>query len=254
MVAPKKHLGQHFLTDEKIAQKVASLQANIEINHAIEIGCGKGVLTKYLVNQQGKKLIALDIDSESIEYMHANYPAIKEQIILADFLTYDLSILENKISVIGNFPYNISSQIVFKILDNIPKIVHFAGMFQKEVAERLCAKEGSKTYGILSVLLSTYFDTKYEFTVNEGAFFPAPKVKSGVISACIKENFSLPIPYIYYKNVIKTAFNQRRKMLRNSLATYQIDKLEDKTYFTFRPEQLNFAQFIHLSEMLYQIK
>ncbi len=254
MVKPKKHLGQHFLIDEQIAKNVALLVKDKNIDYAIEVGCGKGVLTKYLFEICDQQIISLDIDEESIVYMHQHYPNRAAQVIFADILNYQFPEDKGNLALVGNFPYNISTQLVFKMLETEPKIKLFGGMFQKEVADRLCSEAGSKVYGILSVLLNTFYTTKYHFTVKEGSFFPPPKVKSGVISAELKEGFNLPIPYAFYKNIIKTAFNQRRKMLRNSLASFGIEKLEDKSFFTFRPEQLNFAQFIQLSELLYKVQ
>jgi len=252
MVKPKKHLGQHFLNDEEIAKNVASIIEEKNIDFTIEVGCGKGVLTKYLFNIADKNVLALDLDMESIAYMHKHYPKRMEQVVFGDILTYDFPQNLGNIALIGNFPYNISSQIVFKMLETDAPITLFAGMFQKEVAERLCAKEGSKVYGILSVLLNTFYETHYHFTVDENAFFPPPMVKSGVISAVKRTNFELGMPYKFYKNVIKIAFGQRRKMLRNTLASMGIDKIENKSYFTMRPEQLSFADFIDLSEQLYK--
>lgn len=254
MVKPKKHLGQHFLIDEQIAKNVASLIEDKNIDYTVEVGCGKGVLTKYLFDIADENVLALDLDQESIEYMHKHYPKRMEQVLFGDILTYDFPQDKGNLALIGNFPYNISTQIVFKMLEADIPISLFAGMFQKEVAERLCSKEGSKVYGILSVILNTFYETQYHFTVDENAFFPPPKIKSGVISAVRRPNFELSIPYKFYKNVIKIAFGQRRKMLRNTLASFGIDQIENKSYFTMRPEQLSFADFIDLSEQLYKIR
>jgi len=254
MVKPKKHLGQHFLIDEEIAKNVALLIEEKNIDYTVEVGCGKGVLTKYLFNIADKNVLALDLDMESVTYMHKHYPQRIEQVLFGDILTFDFPQGKGNLALIGNFPYNISTQIVFKMLEADEPITLFAGMFQKEVAERLCSKEGSKVYGILSVLLNTFYETHYHFTVDENAFFPPPKIKSGVISAVRRPKFELSIPYKFYKNVIKIAFGQRRKMLRNTLASFGIDEIENKSYFTMRPEQLSFVDFIDLSEQLYKIR
>jgi 16S rRNA (adenine1518-N6/adenine1519-N6)-dimethyltransferase len=254
MVQPKKHLGQHFLTDLSIAEKVACLLDKSSAGRIIEVGCGKGVLSDFLLPKFQSDLLCIDIDDESIAYMHEKYPECLDQFVLGDILAYEFDLGKKDYAIIGNYPYNISSQIVFKVLDNWTNVKYFTGMFQKEVAERLCAKEGSKTYGILSVLLNTFYDTEYCFSIKPGSFFPAPKVMSGVIHAVRKENFELPVPYKFYKAVIKTAFGQRRKILRNSLSSLGIEQIIDKSYFTMRPEQLSFAKFIELSELLYLVQ
>lgn len=257
MVQPKKHLGQHFLTDLGIAKKVANNLADAEINEqlkVIEIGFGKGVLTQFLFQMFDQNIIAFDVDEESHAYMLAHYPERKDQLFLQDFLKYSFDESIKNHAVIGNFPYNISSQIVFSVLENMTSVKYFTGMFQKEVARRLCAAEGSKEYGILSVLLNTFYNTQYCFDINPGAFNPPPKVISGVIYAERKEDFILPVPFNFYKTVIKTAFNQRRKMMRNSLQSLGISKIEVNPYFTMRPEQLSFVHFITLSELLYKVQ
>lgn len=254
MVKPKKHLGQHFLTDLSIAEKVACLLDGSSAERVIEVGCGKGVLSEYLLPKFQNDLICLDVDEESIGYMHKKHPTRTNQFLLGDILTFDFESTIQNYALIGNYPYNISSQIVFKAIDNYKHVKYFTGMFQKEVAQRLCAKEGSKTYGILSVLLNTFYDTSYCFSINPGAFYPAPKVVSGVIHAIRKEGFELPIPYKFYKTVVKTAFGQRRKMLRNSLSSLGIEHISKSDYFTMRPEQLSFAKFIELSQLLYSVQ
>lgn len=253
MVQPKKHLGQHFLTDLSIAEKVARSIENKDFSEVIEVGCGKGVLTQYLFKLYDDKVISLDVDHESITYMHNQYPKRQDQVRYQDILSYEFS-ESNDIALIGNFPYNISSQIVFKVIENQTSVKYFSGMFQKEVAERLCASEGSKTYGILSVLLNTFYNTEYCFSIKPGSFFPPPKVVSGVIYAERKKDFVLPVSYRFYKTVIKTAFGQRRKMLRNSLSSLGIERIDDKSFFTMRPEQLSFASFIELSKQLYNVQ
>ena len=254
MVKAKKHLGQHFLTDLSIAEKTADylLQSNPDI--IIEVGFGKGVLTQFLLEKYGDKVMALDVDEESLAYMQKHFSAHQSQFILQDFLSFDLHPFKDDIAVIGNFPYNISSQIVFKVLENVSQVAQFCGMFQKEVAKRLCAEKGTKDYGILSVLLNTFYQTQYCFDIGPNSFMPPPKVNSGVIYAERKKDIKLPIPYSFYKTVVKTSFNQRRKMLRNSLSSLGINKIKDSEYFTLRPEQLSFVEFISLSEKLYQVQ
>jgi len=192
-VKAKKHLGQHFLKDESIAKAIADT-LNLEgYEDVLEIGPGMGVLTKYLLEKPINTYV-IEIDTESVTYLDANYPKLKNQIISKDFLKYDINeVFEGKqFAIIGNFPYNISTQIVFRTLELRNQIPEFAGMFQKEVAERICEKKGSKTYGILSVLVQAFYDAEYLFTVDENVFIPPPKVKSGVLRLRRKEDFSLP--------------------------------------------------------------
>ena len=224
LVQPKKHLGQHFLKDENIAENVASLFQNIlDVDQIIEIGPGMGVLTKYLLDKH-PNVLAVEIDSESVNYLTQTFVPKGLKLVEGDFFNYNIAkkYLTKNTGLIGNYPYNISSQIVFKVLENTENFLAFAGMFQKEVAQRLVAKEGSKTYGILSVMLNTYYDTTYEFTVDEHVFIPPPKVKSGVIKCIRKNDFVLPVSKALYFDVIKTGFNQRRKMLRNPLSKFNL--------------------------------
>ena len=188
-----------------------------------------------------------------VVYLQQNYPALRDKIISKDFLKYNIKeVFENKqFAIIGNFPYNISSQIVFRVLELKEQIPEFSGMFQKEVAERICEKKGSKTYGILSVLAQAFYDTEYLFTVSENVFNPPPKVKSGVMRMRRKEDFSLPCSEKLFFKVVKTAFQQRRKTLRNSLKTLDLsDNLREDSIFDLRPEQLNVAQFIELTQKI----
>ncbi len=248
-VTPKKHLGQHFLKDAEIARKVACLFKDDHFNKkAIEIGPGMGILTNFLL-QEYDKVVAVDIDKESVEYLNHTLINPNLKIVLADFLdNRELRNILNEPSVIiGNFPYNISTQIVFKVLENIEIVPAFGGMFQKEVAERLAAKEGSKTYGILSVLLNTYYDTQYVLTVEPDVFTPPPKVKSGVIKCIRKEGFVLPCDRALYFEVVKTAFNQRRKTLRNALHKFNLS--ETNEFAKLRAEQLSVANFITLTRL-----
>jgi 16S rRNA (adenine1518-N6/adenine1519-N6)-dimethyltransferase len=248
-VKAKKHLGQHFLKDESIAKAIADT-INLEgYEDVLEIGPGMGVLTKYLLEKPITTYV-IEIDTESVDYLDANYPKLKDKIISKDFLRYDINeVFQGKqFAIIGNFPYNISTQIVFKTLELKHQIPEFAGMFQKEVAERICEKKGSKAYGILSVLAQAFYDVEYLFTVDENVFIPPPKVKSGVMRMRRKADYSLPCGEKLFYTVVKTAFQQRRKTLRNSLKTMNLsDKLREDLVFNLRPEQLDVAEFIALT-------
>lgn len=251
-VKAKKHLGQHFLNDENIAKKIADSLTLKGYQTVLEIGPGMGVLTKYLLEKPISTYV-IEIDIESVEYLNKHYPKLAGKIISKDFLKYNLSEVfgQEPLAIIGNFPYNISSQIVFKTLELRDRIPEFSGMFQKEVAERICEKKGSKTYGILSVLTQAFYEAEYLFTVSENVFTPPPKVKSGVLRLIRKENFKLPCDEKLFFTVVKTAFNQRRKTLRNSLKTYQLsDNLKEDSIFDLRPEQLSVEQFIELTQKI----
>lgn len=251
-VQPKKRLGQHFLKDENIAHKIVdSLTFKSRV---LEIGPGTGVLTKYLLNRT-EELKLIEIDHESVEYLQISYPELSANIIEADFLKTDLAgIFQGQFGIIGNFPYNITSQILFKIIEHRSLIPEAVGMIQKEVAERLAAGPGSKTYGILSVLLGAFYEIKMLFTVSEHVFYPPPKVKSAVIRLTRKENFELSCNKTLFFVVVKTAFNQRRKTLRNSLKTLWIGKIDPDQYpiFKKRPEQLGLEEFTQLTNLLDQ--
>jgi 16S rRNA (adenine1518-N6/adenine1519-N6)-dimethyltransferase len=250
-VRAKKHLGQHFLKDEAIAEKIGDTLTLEGYRNVLEIGPGMGVLTKYLI-QKNVEVIAMDLDTESIAYLEENYPD-NLKILEADFLKYDISQLfgEEQFAITGNFPYNISTQIVFKTLEWKERIPEFTGMFQKEVAQRICEKEGSKAYGILSVLTQAFYDAEYLFTVPPSVFDPPPKVDSGVLRLKRKENISLPCDEKILYKVVKTAFQQRRKTLRNSLKSFNLsDKIKEDTIFGLRPEQLSVSQFIALTKKL----
>ncbi|TYP76147.1 16S rRNA (adenine(1518)-N(6)/adenine(1519)-N(6))-dimethyltransferase RsmA [Aquimarina intermedia] len=258
-VTAKKHLGQHFLEDEEIAEAIGNTLTLSGYTNCIEIGPGMGVLTKYLL-QKDMHIIVMDLDTESVEYLNtsfalefAKYISGKNsfQVIEADFLKYDLDLLFSgeEFAITGNFPYNISSQIVFRTLANKERIPEFTGMFQKEVAQRICAGPGSKTYGILSVLTQAFYDAEYLFTVPPTVFNPPPKVDSGVLRLRRKDDFTLPCDEKLLYTVVKTAFNQRRKTLRNSLKSIlpeQIDTTE--SLFSKRPEQLEVSEFITLTQ------
>ena len=251
-VKAKKHLGQHFLKDETIAKQIADTIEAKDYNDVLEIGPGMGVLTKYLL-QNDYDLHVIEIDRDSVEYLGQNFPALEGKIISQDFLKYNINdVFEGKqFAIIGNFPYNISTQIVFRALEYRNQIPEFAGMFQKEVAQRICEKKGTKAYGILSVLVQAFYDAEYLFTVNEDVFIPPPKVKSGVLRLRRKENFTLPCNEKLFFTVVKTAFQQRRKTLRNSLKTLNLsDALREEKVFDLRPEQLNVAQFIDITQKI----
>lgn len=251
-VRAKKHLGQHFLTDENIAKNIAD---NLTLNNykkVLEIGPGMGVLTKYLLEKPIETFV-IEIDTESVEYLEANYLKLRGNIISKDFLKYNINEVFNgePFAIIGNYPYNISSQIVFKTLAMRDQIPEFSGMFQKEVAERICEKEGSKTYGILSVLTQAFYHAEYLFTVPEHVFNPPPKVKSGVLRLIRKENYNLPCDEKLFFSVVKQAFNQRRKTLRNSLKSFiNSDILKEDSIFDLRPEQLSVERFIELTQKI----
>jgi len=260
-VKAKKHLGQHFLKDEEVAQRIGDTLTLKNYENVLEIGPGTGVLTKYIL-QKGKKVKAMDLDTESIYYLknsfaleHPEVPVRDFEILEADFLKADLTTLFDgePFAITGNFPYNISSQIVFKAIENRDLVPEFTGMFQKEVAKRICEKEGSKTYGILSVFTQAYFEAEYLFTVPPTVFNPPPKVDSGVLRLIRKKDYSLPVEEKLFFRVVKTAFNQRRKTLRNSLKTFELsDKLKEDSIFDQRPEQLSVTKFLELTQKIAQ--
>ncbi len=260
-VRAKKHLGQHFLIDESIAKNIADALIGTNYKNVLEIGPGMGVLTKYLL-QKEPKVTVMELDRESVAYLHDTFPlehikldTSKEnfEIIEGDFLKKDLPTVFNKeqVAIIGNFPYNISTQIVFKAIEYRDFVPEFSGMFQKEVAKRIAEKEGSKVYGILSVLTQAFFDVEYLFTVPPTVFNPPPKVDSGVIRLTRKENYTLPVDEKLFFRVVKTAFNQRRKMLRSSLKSFNLsDSLKEDPIFVRRPEQLSVNEFITLTQKI----
>ena len=251
-VRAKKHLGQHFLIDEEVARNIAETLTHKGYKNVIEIGPGTGVLTKYLL-EKDINLVAMDLDRDSIAYLEKHYPNDNLQILEADFLREDLQDYfgTEQYAVTGNFPYNISTQIVFKTLENKEQVPEFTGMFQKEVAMRICADHGSKTYGIMSVLTQAYYDAEYLFTVPPTVFNPPPKVDSGVLRLTRKASLELPCTEKFLYKVVKTAFQQRRKTLRNSLKSFDIsEKLKEDSIFGQRPEQLSVAQFIALTTKL----
>jgi 16S rRNA (adenine1518-N6/adenine1519-N6)-dimethyltransferase len=252
-VRAKKHLGQHFLTDKNIAYNIAqSLTSHGNYQKILEIGPGMGVLTQFLL-QGDKEIFVIEIDKESVAYLKNHFPKLNHHIIEGDFLKLPIDkIFNEQIAIIGNFPYNISSQILFKVIDHYKQIPELVGMFQKEVAERIAAPHGNKNYGILSVLLQVYYDIEYLFTVHEHVFSPPPKVKSAVIR--IKRKSILPenLDEKHFKNVVKTAFNQRRKTLRNALKPLlnEENKTRVEKFLNLRAEQLSVKDFVYLSENL----
>lgn len=260
-VHAKKFLGQHFLTDLTVARKIAEttykgqsdeVQSTKEKVRVLEIGPGMGVLTRFLLQNPNIQLTAIEIDRESVAYLKEWYPEL--HLIEGDFLKLDLNIIypDGEFNVIGNYPYNISSQIFFKILDYKDRIPLCSGMIQKEVAERIASKPGKKAYGILSVLLQAYYDIEYLFTVDEHVFNPPPKVKSAVIRMTRNKRRRLDCDEQLFKTVVKTAFNQRRKQMRNSLQQLvgKGNPLLQENIFTKRPEQLHVDEFVELTKMI----
>lgn len=253
VVKAKKHLGQHFLTDLNIAKRIADTLSLIGYEKILEIGPGMGVLTQFLL-QKDIETFVIEIDKESVIYLESHFPKLEKHIISGDFLKYDIvNFFSNKpFAIIGNFPYNISSQIIFKLLEIKEFVPEFSGMFQKEVAERICEKPGSKTYGILSVLTQAFYEAEYLFSVSESVFNPPPKVKSGVLRLQRKENFTLPCDEKLFFSIVKNAFGQRRKTLRNSLKSFLLDndELKNLPIFDKRPEQLSVEEFIEITQMI----
>ena len=249
LVKAKKHLGQHFLKDLNIAQKIADTLSLANYKKVVEIGAGMGVLTQFLLKKD-TEVYVVEIDKESVAYLEAHYPELRGKIIADDFLKYDIAgYLREPFAIIGNFPYNISTQIVFKLLELRDCVPEFSGMFQKEVAERICEREGSKTYGILSVLVQAFYEVTYLFTVSEGVFNPPPKVKSGVLRLVRKPDYHLDCDEALFFIIVKTAFNQRRKTLRNSLKSLLTNEsLKKNSIFDKRPEQLPWQDFVFITK------
>lgn len=253
LVKAKKHLGQHFLTDKKIAAKIVDgLIHTDQYTKVLEVGPGMGILSDILLEKENLETYLIDIDRESYQFLQEKYPQLGSRLILGDFLALDLrTIFPEKFAIIGNFPYNISSQILFKVLEHRDNVVEMVGMFQKEVAERCASKSGSKEYGILSVLIQAYYDIEYLFTVKPGTFNPPPKVNSGVIRLSRNNVEHLPCDEKLFWRVVKGGFNQRRKTLRNALSgTIPKEKMDDHAFFDKRAEQLSVADFISLTQHL----
>ena len=259
-VRAKKALGQHFLTDLNIARKIAfSLEGGTSENpdKVLEVGCGMGVLTQFLLQRDDIVTYGAEIDSESVEYLHNHYPEFTPRLSEGDFLKMDLrATYGDRLKIIGNFPYNISSQIFFKVLENRDIVPECVGMIQKEVAVRLAEPPGSKEYGILSVLLQAWYDVEYLFTVSEHVFNPPPKVKSGVVKLTRNNVTDLGCDERLFKTVVKTSFGQRRKTLRNSLKSLLPAgaTIPENPMFAMRPEQLSVAQFIELTNIMSNLR
>lgn len=256
LVRPKKNLGQHFLIDLSIAKRIADTVDACPDLPVLEVGPGMGVLTQYLI-EKPRPVKVVEIDSESVEYLHANYPQLSDNILGEDFLRMDLNkVFDGKQFVLtGNYPYDISSQIFFKMLDNKDLIPCCTGMIQREVAQRMASEPGTKAYGILSVLIQAWYNVDYLFTVDENVFNPPPKVKSAVIRMTRNETTDLGCDEKLFKQVVKTTFNQRRKMLRVSLRQIFAGKPTTDDFFardimTKRPEQLTIAQFVDLTNQI----
>jgi 16S rRNA (adenine1518-N6/adenine1519-N6)-dimethyltransferase len=251
-VKPKKHLGQHFLRNEEICLRIAqSLTRHGGYTQLLEIGPGTGALSKFLLELPDMDVSVIEVDEESIAYLNAYFPKLRGKILNHDFLQLPLhEKFEGQIAIIGNFPYNISSQILFKVLDHKEQVPEVVGMFQKEVAVRIASGPGNRDYGILSVLCQAYYDIDYLFSVDENEFIPPPKVKSGVIRLRRRESLELGCDPKRFKLVIKTAFNQRRKTLRNSLKSLSQGQVDmSGPIFDKRPEQLSVAQFVELTHI-----
>ena len=252
-VFPKKRYGQHFLQDENIARKILGYLP-AEYKTVIEIGAGTGVLSKYLLQDEKLDPYFFEIDRESVQYLNANYPGIQDKILNADFLGYDLTVFPAPFVIIGNFPYNISSQILFKVLDNRELVPIVIGMFQKEVAERIASSPGTKKYGIISVLLQAFYDIEYLFTVNETVFYPPPKVKSAVLRLKRNTRTNLDCDEALFTRLVKTAFNQRRKTLRNAIKSLTTEgfqsSAETDLLLSKRAEQLSIEDFCLITRMI----
>ncbi len=255
-VRPKKNLGQHFLTDLNIAKAIADTVDACPELPVLEVGPGMGVLTQYLM-PKGRELKVVEIDKESVNYLNEKYPELRQSIVGEDFLRMNLNNLFNgrKFVLTGNYPYDISTQIFFKMLDNKDLIPCCTGMIQREVAQRMASAPGTKAYGILSVLIQAWYDVEYLFTVDENVFNPPPKVKSAVIRMTRNGVEDLGCDWPLFRRVVKTVFNQRRKMLRSSLKPLFQNGMPDAGFFdneimTRRPEQLAISQFVELTNMV----
>ncbi len=248
-VKPKKHLGQHFLKDENIARKIVEALINEHNYPVLEIGPGTGVLTKYLLEKEAIDFYGLDVDSESIDYLKAKYLKDADRFLFQDYLQYHVPF--EKFNIIGNFPYNISSQLFFKIWEDRNKVDEVVCMIQKEVADRICATHGNKTYGILSVLLQAFFDIEYLFKVAPGVFNPPPKVQSAVIRLKRNSIQQLSCDELLFKRVVKAGFGKRRKTLRNALKDLNLpDTISASAVMNQRAEQLSVKEFISLTEKI----
>ena len=253
LVRAKKHLGQHFLTDKNIAAKIVeSLRPENRYTQVLEVGPGMGILSDFLLQKTEYEVSLIDIDTESYQYLQKKYPQLDKRLINADFLDMDFSaFFTGPMAIIGNFPYNISSQILFKVLDNRAQVLEVVGMFQKEVAERCSAKPGSKDYGILSVFLQAYYKVEYLFTVKAGVFNPPPKVLSAVIRLTRNETAELNCDEKLFWQVVKAGFNQRRKTLRNAVSSLMNkEKMADEPLLDLRAERLSVDDFVKLTNLI----
>lgn len=249
-VQPKKSLGQHFLTDKNIARKIINSLSGRDYDHVIEVGPGTGILSEFLLEKENTDVTFVEIDRESVEYLISRFPAISGKIVEQDFLKYPLGeIHSSPVAIIGNFPYNISSQIFFRILENRHIVAEVVCMLQKEVASRIISPPGSKTYGILSVLLQAFYKTEFLFNVGPQVFFPPPNVNSAVIRLTRSGSGPGCDEKLFFR-VVKAGFNQRRKMLRNSLSALLQDKQKDHPLLSKRPEQLTVSDFAALTRFI----
>ena len=247
---PKRKFGQNFLTDDNIAKDIVSFLSDSKTKTIIEIGPGKGILTKYLLKISNKEIKFVEIDEECVSYLKNKYPNIEKHLINDDFLNINLNSFKQPLSIIGNFPYNISSQILFKIYENKNIVNEMIGMFQLEVAERICSNYGTKKYGILSVLIQAFFEVKMMKKIKPNSFLPIPKVDSAVIKIS-KKTDTINCDEILFKKIVKQSFGQRRKTLRNSLKIFNItDIKKEDTIFAKRPEQLSVSDFIYLTNLV----
>jgi 16S rRNA (adenine1518-N6/adenine1519-N6)-dimethyltransferase len=256
-VVPKKHLGQHFLKENSIAERIVNLLSlHKGYDKVLEIGAGMGVLTQFLLQSDKYETFVVEIDKESVSYLQKNLNLDEKHLISADFLNYDIcQLFDNQFAIIGNLPYNISSPIFFKILENRNQVAEVVCMIQKEVADRIAAKHGNKTYGILSVLLQAFYDIKYAFTVYEGSFVPPPKVKSAVITLKRNQRENLGCDEKLFFQVVKAGFNQRRKTLRNALKVLDLPtELNTNELLDKRAEQLSVEDFISLTQQIEQAR
>ena len=251
-ITPLKALGQHFLKEEAIADRIAQSLSGGNTSKVLEIGPGTGILTSSLLKSGITDLYCIEVDDRSVEFLNQHFPQLKNRIIHADFLRANLSFLGSEpFRIIGNFPYNISSQILFRVLENFSLVTELVGMFQKEVAVRVASGPGNKDYGILSVLLQAYYHIEYLFTVPPTAFDPPPKVNSGVLRMVLKENPGPGCDPAKFKTVVKTAFNQRRKTLRNSIRSLASGGTDHLPFMSQRPEELDYNQFTQLTLALF---
>lgn len=253
LVRAKKHLGQHFLTDKNIAEKIVnSLRNYSEYKQVLEVGPGMGILSDFLLNKQDLETYLIDIDTESYEFLKRKYPELGKKLINGDFLELDFkAVLPGRFGIIGNFPYNISSQILFKVLDNRDQVVELVGMFQKEVAQRCVEKPGSKEYGILSVFLQAFYDVEYLFSVKPGVFNPPPKVTSAVIRLTRNDVQKLDCDEKLFWQVVKSGFNQRRKTLRNALSSLlNKEKNLVDPMLDLRAERLSVKDFVEMTNLI----